>query len=65
MAANDSKGRSYLPRTRKTRALLGILALASPKLVLRLQLAALLWSRRENEQARASLRQSVQDTKSH
>lgn len=61
MAVDDAKGRSYLPRTRKTRALLAILALASPKPVLRLRLAALLWSRRENEQARASLRQSVHE----
>ncbi len=61
MAVDDAKGRSYLPRTRKTRALLAILAIASPKPVLRLRLAALLWSRRENEQARASLRQSVHE----
>ncbi len=61
MAVDDGKGRSYLPRTRKTRALLAILAMASPKPVLRLQLAALLWSRRETEQARASLRQSVHE----
>jgi DNA-binding SARP family transcriptional activator/TolB-like protein len=61
MAVDDARGRSYLPRTRKTRALLAILALASPKPVLRLRLAGLLWSRRENEQARASLRQSVHE----
>ena len=61
MAVDDPTGRSYLPRTRKTRALLAILALASPKPVLRLRLAALLWSRRENEQSRASLRQSVHE----
>lgn len=35
--------------------------MASPKPVLRLQLAALLWSRRQKEQARASLRQSVHE----
>jgi DNA-binding SARP family transcriptional activator/tetratricopeptide (TPR) repeat protein len=61
MAVDDSKGRSYLPRTRKTRALLAILAMASPKPVLRPQLASLLWSRREQEQARGSLRQSVHE----
>jgi len=61
MAVEDTKGRNCLPRTRKTRALLAILALASPKPVLRLHLAGLLWSRRENEQARASLRQSVHE----
>jgi len=37
------------------------LAMASPKPVLRATLASLLWSRRENEQARASLRQSVHE----
>ena len=59
LAIEDDKGRTFLPRTRKTRALIAILAIASPKPVLRLQLASLLWSRRESEQARASLRQSV------
>jgi DNA-binding SARP family transcriptional activator/TolB-like protein len=61
MAVDDSKGRSYLPRTRKTRAILAILAMASPKPVLRPRLAALLWSRREPEQARGSLRQGVHE----
>ncbi|WP_158923520.1 BTAD domain-containing putative transcriptional regulator [Acidisphaera sp. S103] len=58
---DDSKGRTYLPRTRKTRALLAVLAMASPRPVLRQQLASLLWSRREQEQARGSLRQSVHE----
>lgn len=61
MTADDANGRNYLPRTRKTRALLAILALASPKPVLRQQLASWLWSRREQEQARGSLRQSVHE----
>src|SRR5271168_1414646 len=61
MAMDDSTGRNYLPRTRKARALLAILAMASPKPVLRQQLASLLWSRREQEQARGSLRQSVHE----
>src|SRR3954463_10890094 len=61
MAVEDQAGRSYLPRTRKTRALLAILALASPKPVLRPAVASLLWSRREKEQARASLRQCVHE----
>ena len=61
MAADDSAGRNCLPRTRKTRALLAILAMASPKPVLRQQLAGLLWSRRQQEQARGSLRQSVHE----
>ncbi|WP_428483957.1 BTAD domain-containing putative transcriptional regulator [Rhodopila sp.] len=58
---DDQQGRTFLPRTRKTRALLAILAMATPKPVLRLHLAALLWSQREQEQARASLRQSVHE----
>ena len=41
--------------------MLAILALSSPKPVLRLHLASLLWSQREKEQARASLRQSVHE----
>src|SRR4051812_47347250 len=61
MAVEDQSGRSYLPRTRKTRAPLAILALACPKPVLRLAIASLLWSRREKEQARASLRQCVHE----
>lgn len=61
MAAEDTTGRSYLPRTRKTRALLAYLALNSPKPQLRTHLAALLWSRRGTDQARASLRQSVHE----
>jgi tetratricopeptide (TPR) repeat protein len=58
---DDSHGRSFLPRTRKSRAVLAALAIASPKPVLRVNLASLLWSRREKEQARASLRQSVHE----
>jgi DNA-binding SARP family transcriptional activator/TolB-like protein len=61
MAVSDDMGRILLPRTRKTRALLAVLALSGPKPVLRVQLAGLLWSRRQNEQARASLRQSVHE----
>jgi DNA-binding SARP family transcriptional activator len=61
MAVTDTSGRAYLPRTRKTRALFAILAMASPKPVMRAPIAALLWSRREKEQAGASLRQSVHE----
>lgn len=50
-----------LPRTRKTRALLAILVLAAPRPLLRSQITALLWSTREREQARASLRQCVHE----
>ncbi len=50
---------SILPTGRKTRALLAILALSSPRPMLRSKLAELLWSRRPEEQARASLRQEI------
>lgn len=50
---------SVLPPGRKTRALLAIIALAAPRPVLRSRLAELLWSRRPEEQARASLRQEI------
>src|ERR1700733_7571040 len=61
MVVNDNEGQTFLPRTRKTRPLMAVLAMSSPKPMLRQQLASLLWSRRENEQARASLRQSVHE----
>lgn len=64
MSAQDQHGASVLPRVRKTRAVLAILALATPKPVLRDQLTALLWSQRAREQARASLRQSVHELQS-
>jgi DNA-binding SARP family transcriptional activator/TolB-like protein len=50
---------SVLPAGRKTRALLAVVALASPRAALRGRLAELLWSRRPEEQARASLRQEI------
>ena len=50
---------SILPTGRKTRALFAILALSAPRPVLRGRLAELLWSRRPEEQARASLRQEI------
>lgn len=50
---------NVLPAGRKTRALLGVIALASPRPALRGRLAELLWSRRPEEQARASLRQEI------
>jgi DNA-binding SARP family transcriptional activator len=61
MAVDDHQGKTFLPRTRKTRALLAIMAMSSPKPVLRPYVASLLWSLREKEQARASLRQSVHE----
>jgi DNA-binding SARP family transcriptional activator/TolB-like protein len=50
---------SVLPAGRKTRALLAAIALAGPRPALRGRLAELLWSRRPEEQARASLRQEI------
>jgi DNA-binding SARP family transcriptional activator/TolB-like protein len=61
MAGSNRQGDVALPRTRKTRALIAILALASPQPVLRTQITGLLWSTREREQARASLRQCVHE----
>ena len=61
MQAMDSSGNSVLPRTRKTRAVLAVLALSAPRPVPRVRLTALLWSQREREQARGSLRQCVHE----
>jgi DNA-binding SARP family transcriptional activator/TolB-like protein len=61
MQAADASGRSVLPRARKTRAVLAILAMSAPRPVLRLQLTGLLWSQRDRDQARASLRQAVHE----
>ena len=61
MEAEDAFGRNVLPRSRKTRGVLAVLALAAPKPVLRSRLTGLLWSQRAKEQARASLRQSVHE----
>ena len=59
MEALTRDDRSVLPPGRKTRALLAIVALSAPRPVLRSRLAELLWSRRLEEQARASLRQEI------
>jgi DNA-binding SARP family transcriptional activator/TolB-like protein len=59
MAAWTQTGDSLLPSGRKTRALLAVIALSSPRPALRGRLAELLWSRRPEEQARASLRQEI------
>ena len=59
MQALTLDNRSVLPLGRKTRALLAILALSNRRPVLRQRLAELLWSRRSEEQARASLRQEI------
>ena len=59
MEARTPSGESVLPLGRKTRALLAILALAAPRRGARARRAELLWSRRLEEQARASLRQEI------
>jgi DNA-binding SARP family transcriptional activator/TolB-like protein len=61
MEATDAHGTSVLPRARKTKAVLAVLALSAPRPVLRARLTGLLWSNRENEQARASLRQALHE----
>ena len=61
MRVEDASGRSILPRSRKTRAVLAILALSPNRSVLRSALTTLLWSLREKEQGRASLRQAVHE----
>lgn len=59
MEARTLTGESVLPVGGKTRALLAILALSNRKPVLRSRLAELLWSRRPEDMARASLRQEI------
>ena len=57
-------GAPVAPKTRKTRALLAVLAAQAPRPVLRTQLIALLWSTRAPDQARASLRQALHELQS-
>jgi DNA-binding SARP family transcriptional activator/TolB-like protein len=59
MEAWTPAGESVLPAGRKTRGLLAVLALSAPRPVLRARMAELLWGRRPEEQARASLRQEI------
>jgi DNA-binding SARP family transcriptional activator/TolB-like protein len=59
MEASTAAGENVLPAGRKTRALLAIIALSAPRPALRGRLAEMLWSRRPEEQARASLRQEI------
>lgn len=61
MTVTDATGRDATPRIRKSRAVLAILALAAPMPILRDRFAALLWSRRDRDQGRASLRQCVHE----
>lgn len=57
----DADGNDLLPRVRKTRALLAILALAAPQPVPRARIISLLWSRRDKPQAQGSLRQATHE----
>jgi len=59
MEAWTVRSENVLPVGRKTRALLACIAMAAPRPVLRGRLAEQLWSRRPEEQARASLRQEI------
>ncbi len=59
MQALTLDNESVLPPGRKTRGLLAILAMSGRRPVLRSKLAEMLWSRRSEEQARASLRQEI------
>jgi DNA-binding SARP family transcriptional activator/TolB-like protein len=59
MEAWSADGESILPTGRKTRAVLAVLAMSAFRATLRSRLAELLWSRRPEEQARASLRQEI------
>ncbi len=60
MEAWTISNQNVLPTGRKTRALLAAVALSGPRPASRGRLAELLWSRRPDEQARASLRQEIQ-----
>jgi DNA-binding SARP family transcriptional activator len=61
MDVRDVNGFSRLPKSRKARGVLAVLAMNAGRPVTREELAALLWSRREREQARSSLRQVVHE----
>lgn len=61
MDVRGPEGVSLLPKGRKARGVLAVLALNAGRPVMRDQLTELLWSRRERDQARASLRQAVHE----
>lgn len=61
MRATTYLGQGILPRGRKARALLGILALARGDAVSRARLAGLLWDRVPDHQARTSFRQALRE----
>ena len=60
----STEGENLLPPSRKARAILAVLALSRAKPVLRRRVTKLLWSRREGDQARASLRQELHNLQS-
>jgi len=59
MEAWSLTSENVLPTGKKARALLAAIALAAPRPALRNRLAELLWSRRPDDQSRASLRQEI------
>jgi TolB-like protein len=61
MQAHRLTGESALPRSRRARAMLAVMAVAMPRAVPRARLLALFWPGRAEEQARASLRQALHD----
>ena len=61
MRATSYLGSDILPRGRKARAILGCLCVAAGKRVARSRLAAMLWDRVPEFQARASFRQSFRE----
>lgn len=61
MRATSYLGNDILPRGRKARAILGCLCVASGKRLSRSRLAAMLWDRVPEFQARASFRQSFRE----
>ncbi|KAA2214244.1 BTAD domain-containing putative transcriptional regulator [Teichococcus oryzae] len=61
MEAWAPSSRAVLPRSRKARGLLAMMALSLGQPVARIQLADLLWSRRGVEQQRGSLRQALHE----
>ncbi|MGD9617644.1 MAG: hypothetical protein AB7H90_20075 [Alphaproteobacteria bacterium] len=63
MEAWSWAGENVLPRGRKTQAILAYLAMSVEATVPRVRLMRLLWSKRWDEQARASLRQSLMELK--
>jgi TolB-like protein len=61
MQAHRLTGESALPRSRRARGMLAVLAVAMPRAVPRTRMLALFWPGRAEEQARASLRQALHD----